>query len=410
MFLYSFIMACLPKEPSFLAVKIGTFVAATGAFIDLTSNFSTYLDIFEAHNLLHNILFVIGGIFLIAGFIFSLFNSYKQKLSLKAFISSYKGINLNTTFEAFLEKLLESLISSIPSAKKGSVIVREEDHYSFKAAKGYDIEKLKSIRIGLDEFPDLHLKEVALIKKIQKRFDRFPNEIFQKLLEVQDVNIKSTIVIPAKESEVVFYIDFEQSIPEVRGIYGDLLESMRIFISSLIEKYGMYQQLRNIYDKDPLTQTYSRAGIETILKNIERNPKGNSLVIIDIDEFKKVNDLYGHQVGDEFLRFFVEELRKRLRSSDKIIRFGGDEFLILMENCDLSDAVKKMEFASEDIKKTKFFVRESNVLLPVSFSYGISYIQSKDQFDKAVSKADKKLYEMKIYKKHLMNREQSDEV
>ncbi|HEW92869.1 MAG TPA: GGDEF domain-containing protein, partial [Thermotogaceae bacterium] len=160
----------------------------------------------------------------------------------------------------------------------------------------------------------------------------------------------------------------------------------------------------------PLTQTYSRAGIETILKNIERNPKGNSLVIIDIDEFKKVNDLYGHQVGDEFLRFFVEELRKRLRSSDKIIRFGGDEFLILMENCDLSDAVKKMEFASEDIKKTKFFVRESNVLLPVSFSYGISYIQSKDQFDKAVSKADKKLYEMKIYKKHLMNREQSDEV
>ncbi|MDN5337952.1 MAG: hypothetical protein PWQ20_1022 [Thermotogaceae bacterium] len=401
-FLYSFMTVYLPKESYSLFVKIGAIVVATGAFVDLTSNFSTHLDPFENHNQLHNVMFVSGGVFLITGFILSLLSSYKQKLILKAFINSYKEVNLDANLKDFLEKLLESLIHSIPNAKKGSVLVKEGNHYVFKAALGYDFEKLKDIQIELNEFPDARLTKVKLIKKINQRSDRLPDKILQQLLKIQDFRIKSTIVIPAKKNEVFFYVDFEQGIPRVKGIYGDMLESMRIFIASLIEKYEMYQQLRQIYDKDPLTNTYSRTGIDKILVEIEENPNGNVLVIVDIDGLKKVNDTYGHKTGDEFLRFFVKELRRMLRISDKIIRFGGDEFLIVMENCTLSNAIEKMHNIEEKIGKTGFFVRESNVLLPISFSYGMSFLPSKKHFDKAVLNADRELYEMKARKKQSM--------
>lgn len=393
----------LPKEHYSLFVRIGAIVTASGAFVDLISNFSTYLDHFENHNQLHNIMLIFGGSFLIIGFMLSLLSSYKQKLILKNFINSHRKIDLNADLKDFLKKLLETLLYSIPNSKKGSVIVKEGNHYVFKTAIGYDFEKLKDVRIGLEEFPDAKLTRFKLIKKINQRSDRFPDKILQQISKVQDSKIKSTIVIPAKKNEVFFYIDFEQRIREVKGIYEDLLESIRIFISSWIEKYEMYQQLRKIYDKDPLTQTYSRAGMNKILKEIEKNPKGNILVIIDIDGFKKINDTYGHKTGDEFLRFFVEELRKILRisdKSDKIIRFGGDEFLIFMGNCTLSDAIEKMHNVEEKIEKESFFVRESNISIPVSFSYGISSIQSKEKFDKAILKADKELYEMKARKKN----------
>jgi len=408
MFLYSFIKSYLSNEPYSMLIKFGSFVVATGAFIDFISNFSKRLDFFEEHNVLHNILLILGSLLLIMGVIHSLHGFYEQKFTLKSFISAYDKIDLNASKEDFLKTLLIIMINSIPGAKKGSVIVLENNHYVFKVAKGYDIEQLKKIEIEIETFPDIHLKNVLLIKNIQKRFDRFPNEILQKLIAVQDNRIKSTIVIPAKNEEIFFYIDFEKGVPSVKGSYGDLLESMRIFTSSLIEKYEMYQSLKQIYDKDPLTKVYSRAGIDSLLKNTENNPKGNVLIILDLDGFKKVNDSYGHQVGDEYLRFFVEELRRKLRSNDIIVRFGGDEFLILMENCIVLDALEKMKNITEEFKKLRFYVRDSNVLIPISFSYGMATIRSANQFDQAVTRADRELYEMKEHKKLIMKYKGND--
>lgn len=121
-----------------------------------------------------------------------------------------------------------------------------------------------------------------------------------------------------------------------------------------------------------------------------------SFILVDLDNFKQINDTYGHHVGDEVIIEFAEFIKSRLREIDLAVRWGGEEFLIVLNNCSGAKAEIVMytlieQFAEQPLTKHK---------LSLSFSYGISQYSPNECIESLISVADKRMYRNKQEKKH----------
>jgi len=142
---------------------------------------------------------------------------------------------------------------------------------------------------------------------------------------------------------------------------------------------------------DPLTGVYNRAflieKIGEILQNAREEGKLLEVVMFDIDYFKRINDLYGHAVGDQVLKEFANFLTSCLRAGDLLIRYGGDEFIAILDNLGYSDGLKVVERILENCKKQEF------AKLKITASAGIaSFPKHADNWDELFELVDKGLY------------------
>jgi len=142
---------------------------------------------------------------------------------------------------------------------------------------------------------------------------------------------------------------------------------------------------RNEYNRDSLTNAYNRR----ILSDI---PEGlfASAAFLDMDQFKQYNDSYGHKEGDRILRELVNSANQSLRKEDLIVRYGGDEFIILMKENDITTAAKIIERIRDNFRRS--------VNLPeVDFSYGLSIIGDSGTLN--IAELDRGMYVMKEKKR-----------
>ena len=115
-----------------------------------------------------------------------------------------------------------------------------------------------------------------------------------------------------------------------------------------------------------------------------------SIMMIDIDHFKEINDTSGHLTGDLVLRQLGEFLKDQFRVEDSITRFGGEEFLVILEPCNEEQAIAKAEEIRKDIEK----LQPANIDITVSI--GVAQLSNRDlRFDQLIKRADKALYEAK---------------
>lgn len=118
-----------------------------------------------------------------------------------------------------------------------------------------------------------------------------------------------------------------------------------------------------------------------------------SVIMIDIDHFKKINDQYGHEAGDKVLKKVSELLLENTRDHDHVGRFGGEEFIILMPNCDEEKAFRIAERIRTTIEKTSIIIDNSGLTVKVTISAGISCLDSKNHNNHdTINEADKALY------------------
>lgn len=145
-------------------------------------------------------------------------------------------------------------------------------------------------------------------------------------------------------------------------------------------------------ETDYITGIKQRSFSEKLIRDLIRVQQYFSLIFIDIDHFKAINDIYGHTKGDLVLKHFVTTVSSFLRSSDTLTRFGGDEFLIILPQTKKAAATKIAKRLLEEVRQRPF---EG---FNLSFSYGISTFPSdgREPFT-LVEVADKKLYEMKAH-------------
>jgi diguanylate cyclase len=162
----------------------------------------------------------------------------------------------------------------------------------------------------------------------------------------------------------------------------------------------MEQELENLTERareDQLTGTLNRRGLDDAFKReAARADRQNSpmcVALLDIDNFKKLNDTLGHQAGDEALMHIVQVVKDDLRPGDTLARYGGEEFVILLPDSSVKEAVEVMSRLQRELTK-RFFLHNNEKLL-ITFSCGVSQRAAAEDLEAAVARADRALYEAK---------------
>ena len=151
---------------------------------------------------------------------------------------------------------------------------------------------------------------------------------------------------------------------------------------------------------DSLTGLYNRRYMEshlgTLVEEAAARGKPLSLLLIDIDYFKAINDSFGHDAGDDVLREFATRVRKSIRGIDLACRLGGEEFVVVMPETDMAVAAVVAERTRRRIAGEPFRIQKGAVAVDVTISIGIAGLAgSDDQPDAILKRADLALYRAK---------------
>ena len=158
-----------------------------------------------------------------------------------------------------------------------------------------------------------------------------------------------------------------------------------------------YRALREQMTRDGLTRTLNRNSVLQLLEvevsRCRRNNQPLAIAMVDIDHFKQGNDDYGHQAGDQVLRALCSLLRQRLRASDAVGRYGGEEFLLVLPNTNQTDAIALVETLRARFVQIRFPFAMPAVAF--SFSAGVATLRADESIDIAIARADISLYSAK---------------
>ncbi len=166
----------------------------------------------------------------------------------------------------------------------------------------------------------------------------------------------------------------------------------RKHVAELEESEKTYKEMAHT---DPLTGIPNRRlFFELSRKHFEQTHELRqplSLIMIDVDDFKEINDTHGHLVGDKVLRHIVQLFKKRLRKEDLLARYAGDEFSILLPNTHAQEGEKIAQMLQKIVQKTPY-ITPNGVEIPVSISAGVSEHVDEDVCEALLQNADKALY------------------
>jgi diguanylate cyclase (GGDEF)-like protein len=309
-----------------------------------------------------------------------------------------KIIKIKSEEEAF-SLILDTAIELIPNVSRGSILLLEEDlQFHFRIVRGYS-EELKKLALKREEvylYNINNFSETAIIKNPNK----FDEDIINtkkidrmKALEALDISctMSSPIYIDDKLIGIMnvdstshgSYFDNED-VALMNYIRNELQLALKnSFIQNKLKFMANFDELTGLYNRRYFKQFFSKE-----LSKVKRYKTEDCLALIDLDDFKFINDNYGHNVGDKALRFFADMLRENLRDSDIYARMSGDEFVVLFVNCTKQKAMERLEGIRNKVKERKL----GN--LEVNFSYGISEINSELELtpDDIFGKADIEMY------------------
>lgn len=229
---------------------------------------------------------------------------------------------------------------------------------------------------------------------------------FYKLLpQKQKYLVRSLAVAPLTlDGEIIGSLNYADH-SELRyqsDMEVDLLEQLAVKVSLCLSNVMAHEQLKVLAYKDPLTGLLNRRVMDDALKRefkrTERHATALSLIFIDLDDLKTVNDRYGHNIGDHLLKYIATHLKDMSRESDIIARIGGDEFVIILPGTSSKEAHNFMKRLQKFLKKNPLNVSE--ISIPASISFGIATVKDKtiNDAESLLKKADTMLYQAKKLK------------
>ena len=161
------------------------------------------------------------------------------------------------------------------------------------------------------------------------------------------------------------------------------------------------ERLRDMAQKDGLTGLFNRQHFQKLLlgesERSRRYKTPLSVIMLDVDGFKSINDTYGHLAGDKVLKAIAASIRESIRDFDIAGRYGGDEFIVALPNTVAGDALGVAERISSDARKIKLKFSDEPVRIEISFGIG-ELTPADKRIEKLIDKADKELYKAKASK------------
>lgn len=185
----------------------------------------------------------------------------------------------------------------------------------------------------------------------------------------------------------------EQSISPIRDEHGKITNFVSVS-KDISDRVIREQALRVAASTDKLTEVHNRRSGELAIKKAHaeavENKQPLSIIMADIDFFKQINDRFGHPAGDRVLRNVAQSIRKTVRNLDVLIRWGGEEFLVVLENCELGPAIALAERIRASIEGQSF-----TELGPVTLSLGVATLGPDETVETIIARADQALYRAK---------------
>jgi len=183
-----------------------------------------------------------------------------------------------------------------------------------------------------------------------------------------------------------------------------LLERQRRRSDELARRLeGANRELQELSSRDPLTGLHNRRSLVEALSSQRalalRMGMPLSVVLLDLDLFKKINDTLGHLVGDEVLKGVALGLQRGLRQSDLAARYGGEEFVLLLPQADAQNALRVTERILGELRRTAF----AGVPWTVTFSAGVAQLTAEESVESLLGRADQKLYEAKAERNRVVS-------
>lgn len=219
-------------------------------------------------------------------------------------------------------------------------------------------------------------------------------ELVKESLKIKRRRYESIKKVESSILEVSYLSSaFEDMSESIYKYQNSLEEQVKERTKELIEKN---QELLKLSITDKLTEIYNRAKLDkTLQEEFNRSKRYKtefSVILIDIDFFKKVNDTFGHQIGDDVLKESAQVLKNSIRLTDVLGRWGGEEFLIISPQTNLEGAVKIAEHINNAIKLYKFKTYPNKVTMSIGVA---SYFEDMSKIEEILLNADKSLYKAK---------------
>jgi len=197
----------------------------------------------------------------------------------------------------------------------------------------------------------------------------------------------------------------ERVLPKLNSIFDDtsrLKSQVSHSAHEITQLKNELEQIQKVANTDELTGIANRRGFNEIIEQLahtaDTDETGDSdftLLLIDIDFFKNINDEYGHLIGDSVLRYLAKQLLAETKGKDFIARIGGEEFVILLPQTHHDNALRVAENLREKVEKNLLKVKNYHKPLSLTISIGVSTYQQTDSIDKLFDRADKALYAAK---------------
>ena len=198
-----------------------------------------------------------------------------------------------------------------------------------------------------------------------------------------DIKLKEELEIQERES-------ISQSLHVMQKRIDILEKETKTYRDRLAE-----QKFKSL--QDSLTKLPNRAAFDERLQfeyqSFKRTKKNLCLVVIDVDHFKSINDNYGHSAGDKTLQVIASALKKTIRTTDFIARFGGEEFTLIMPDSDLNQIIQPLEKIRKSIKSIPFKFKDTSVQITISI--GATQFMPTDSPQEVFDRADEALYSAK---------------
>ncbi len=190
--------------------------------------------------------------------------------------------------------------------------------------------------------------------------------------------------IMAGELQVIPHVDASGQFVELIGVTRDI--SDRKMFEAELTRLAITDPVTGVWNRHHGTD---RLVAETAQAGHDRSSP-SSVLMIDIDDFKSINDNFGHQAGDEVLVELARRLGEAVRSSDMVVRWGGEEFIILLSDCPLDDAVARAEEVRNQVAEKPF-----PIVGAVTVSIGVAQLTAGEEAGSWLGRADEALYEAK---------------
>ncbi|MCM1991678.1 sensor domain-containing diguanylate cyclase [Oceanirhabdus seepicola] len=333
--------------------------------------------------------------------------------TLDYYMRSVHAINQLLVYEKFLKTIMYI------KANISSILLNKVDYDYYNALSEILNEPPEIIQAVIEPIPE----KFEFLDENKKSIIKYAKETFSKntITEEKKVFIiekKSSLEFPISSEyedysmitkindnsmpnkERLLIIDFnssEELLQEWIEAFMNISEIIESVIQSLeinLKNKALITELKRLCETDRLTNIYNRMMLDKILINQKNNYEGHnkncSIIIVDIDHFKKVNDTYGHNVGDKVLCEIANLLKSNIRNTDVVGRWGGEEFLIICEDTDLSNGMILSESLRKEIQCYSF-----TGVNKLTASFGVSEFSNGVTIEQVIGKADKALYKAK---------------